>query len=144
MIFHPNLDRQISTKERSVIKSIINSILRQFTFKWKLLGKNPAFKTILFILAEIGNFRFGIVNAVKSVKSIKKDDEYFASYGYQMTSAPKWYRELYKKFAKENPDKADAGILDLIAEVEDQIAKGETKLNIAGISDEEEKKESNS
>ena len=44
------------------------------------------------------NLRFGVINAVKTVKPIMKDEEYFTSYGYSpWTTGPKWYRELYIK-----------------------------------------------
>ena len=31
-----------------------------------------------------------------------KDQEYFADYGYQFHNAPRWYRRLFRKYAKEN------------------------------------------
>ena len=37
---------------------------------------------------------------------MKKDEELFVHYGYPQRFAPKWYRELYKEFAKQNPEKA--------------------------------------
>ena len=48
--------------------------------------------------------RFGLINAIKTIGPIKKDEEFFASYGYSMTKSPKWYRDLYRQFAKANPD----------------------------------------
>jgi len=48
--------------------------------------------------------RFGLINAIKTIYPIKKDEELFASYGYSMTKSPKWYRDLYRQFAKANPD----------------------------------------
>ena len=48
--------------------------------------------------------RFGLINAIKTIYPIKKDEEFFASYGYSMTKSPKWYRDLYRQFAKANPD----------------------------------------
>ena len=46
--------------------------------------------------------RFGLINSVKTLTSIKKDEEFFVNYKYAMNNSPKWYRELYKKFASEN------------------------------------------
>ena len=48
--------------------------------------------------------RFGLVNALMTIFPIKKDEEFFASYGYQFTSSPKWYRDLYRQFPKANPE----------------------------------------
>ena len=45
------------------------------------------------------------------MKPIKKDEEYFASYGYPLTSGPKWYRELYiNKFLNATSDNTDEAI----------------------------------
>ena len=56
---------------------------------------------------------------------IKKDQELFVSYGYNMATAPKWYRELYKQYAKENPKKADNRALKIIEDVELNLEKGD-------------------
>ena len=34
--------------------------------------------------------------------NIKKDEEYFADYGYQGYSAPKWYRDLFRKHLNDD------------------------------------------
>ena len=39
-----------------------------------------------------------------------------------MSFAPKWYRELYKEFAKENPTKVDNGQMKIIEEIENHYA----------------------
>ena len=66
---------------------------------------------------------------------IQKDQEFLAPYGYSMDYAPKWYRELYKQFAKDNPTKADKGqiqtieyIDEMMAVVIQQMAKGDIPL----------------
>ena len=59
-------------------------------------------------------FRFGITLGVKTMAPIKKDQEFFAPYRYAMDSAPKWYRQLYKQFVKDNPTKADEGQIKII------------------------------
>ena len=46
--------------------------------------------------------RFGIISAVKTLTKIMKDQEYFAHYGYEVHNAPRWYRRLFRQFAKEN------------------------------------------
>ena len=51
---------------------------------------------------------------MKTIAPIKKDQEFFAPYGYTMDFAPKWYRELYKQFVKDNPTKADEGQIKII------------------------------
>ena len=58
------------------------------------------------------NLRFGVISAVKTVKPIMKDEEYFTSYRYSpWTTGPKWYRELYiEKFSNStnsNDDNTD-------------------------------------
>ena len=54
---------------------------------------------------------------------IQKDQEFFAHYGYNMDFAPKWYRELYKQFAKDNPTKADKGQIQIIEYIDEKLAK---------------------
>ena len=39
-----------------------------------------------------------------------------------MSFAPKWYRELYKEFAKENPTKIDDNQMKLIKEIDNHLA----------------------
>ena len=56
---------------------------------------------------------------------IKKDQELFVSYAYNMATAPKWYRQLYKQYAKENPKKADKKVLNLIEDIELHLEKGD-------------------
>ncbi len=62
--------------------------------------------------------RFGIVNAVMTKEEIKKDQEYFASYGYSVVNGPKWYRDLFREYALENPDKVKKTTLDELEEFE--------------------------
>ena len=54
---------------------------------------------------------------------MKKDEELFVHYGYPQRFAPKWYRELYKEFAKQNPEKANKKSLKVIKEIDDALAK---------------------
>ena len=60
---------------------------------------------------------------------IKKDQEFFAPYGYTMDSAPKWYRELYKQFVKDNPTKADKGQIKIIEYIDEKLAKGDIPMD---------------
>ena len=48
--------------------------------------------------------RFGLINAVKTKAPVEKDEEFFASYGYQITNGPKWYRNLYRQFEGAKPE----------------------------------------
>ena len=54
---------------------------------------------------------------------IKKDQEFLAPYGFTMDFAPKWYRELYKKFVKDNPTKVDKGQMQIIEYIDEKLAK---------------------
>ena len=74
-------------------------------------------------------FRFGITQSVASLVPIKKDEEFFVSYNYQMDvhkhsifTTPKWYRQLYKKFVTENPSQADEKYLKNIEEIDKDVA----------------------
>ena len=59
---------------------------------------------------------------------IQKDQEFFAHYGYNMDFAPKWYRELYKQFAKDNPNKVDKRQMQIIEYIDEKLAKLEIPL----------------
>ena len=59
---------------------------------------------------------------------IKKDQEFFAPYGYAMDYAPKWYRELYKQFVKDNPTKANEGQIKVIEYIDKKLAKGDIPM----------------
>ena len=68
-------------------------------------------RCLRYYIFLILNPRFGVINAVKTMKPIKKDEEYFASYGYPLASGPKWYRELYiNKFLNTTSDNTDEAI----------------------------------
>ena len=54
-------------------------------------------------------FRFGIVLCCRTTVPIKKGEEIFVNYDPKMKSAQKWYHDLYKKFAKENPSSLHSG-----------------------------------
>ena len=43
-----------------------------------------------------------MILSVKTIVDVKKDEEFFASYGYGVPG-PSWYRDVYAKYAKENP-----------------------------------------
>ena len=94
------------------------------------------------IYLPIETARFGVTLAVMTTKSIKKGEEYFASYGYSMISAPKWYRELYKKFAEENPDSFDPKKLEEIELLEKAIAEGRVKMETPNFETDEKKEDS--
>merc|ERR1712008_521608 len=72
---------------------------------------------------SIETARFGITLGVKTMATIKKDQEFLAPYGYTMDYAPKWYRELYKQFVKDNPTKADEGQIKIIEYIDEKLAK---------------------
>ena len=59
---------------------------------------------------------------------IKKDQEFFSHYGYTMDSAPKWYRQLYKQFVKDNPTKADEGQIKIIEYIDKSLAKSDIQM----------------
>jgi len=62
--------------------------------------------------------RFGLLLSFKTTVPIKKGEEIFSNYGYKMELAPKWYRDDYKKFVKENPSLFDENILEEIEALE--------------------------
>ena len=75
------------------------------------------------------DYRFGITQSVATLVPIIKDEEFFVSYNYPMDVhkhsefvTPKWYRELYKKFASENPSQADEKDLKNIDEIDNDVA----------------------
>ena len=79
------------------------------------------------VFIHLNHFRFGITLAAYTKVPIKKNQEFFASYGHNMVTGPKWYRQLYKQFSKENPSKANEGTLKMIEEYERQLAEGDIK-----------------
>ena len=62
--------------------------------------------------------RFGIILAVKTQTKVMKDQEYFADYGYQFKVGPRWYRRLFRQYAKENPTQNNLLRLDELNEAE--------------------------
>ena len=62
--------------------------------------------------------RFGIVLAIKTTEFIFKDQELFAHYGYSFKSSPRWYRNLFRQYAKENPTEGNLKKLDELNEAE--------------------------
>ena len=65
---------------------------------------------------------------MKTIAPIKKDQEFFAPYGYTMDFAPKWYRELYKQFVKDNPTKANEGRMKMIDDIDKMLEKGDIPI----------------
>ena len=65
-----------------------------------------------------------MILSVKTREPLEKGEEYFASYGYSIQSAPKWYRNLYREFAAENPDTDFSESLEAIDKYEAVLAKG--------------------
>ena len=49
-----------------------------------------------------------------------KDQEYFANYGYQLKvgHGPRWYRRLFRQYAKENPTQNNLLRLDELNKAE--------------------------
>ena len=54
------------------------------------------------VISHFLYYRFGVIGALKSKKYIKKDQELFVSYDYQIKTAPLWYIKFYKEFIEEN------------------------------------------
>ena len=48
-------------------------------------------------------FRFGLVVALKTLKDVKKGEEFLVNYQYPYKMGPKWYKKLFKASAKNNP-----------------------------------------
>lgn len=73
------------------------------------------------------DFRFGLTNAVKTTVPVKKDEEYFVEYGYayNIVAAPKWYRDLFRQFVKQEKDPSEEYLekIDQINELEAKQAK---------------------
>ena len=65
---------------------------------------------------------------MKTKVPILKDQEFFANYGYTMDFAPKWYRELYKQFVKDNPTKANEGWIKMIDNIDKMLEKGDIPM----------------
>ena len=40
-----------------------------------------------------------------------------------MSTCPKWYRELYKQFAMENPEQASKVALETIQDIDEKLSK---------------------
>eukprot|EP00095_Tigriopus_kingsejongensis_P003382 maker-scaffold153_size302544-snap-gene-2.26 protein:Tk03382 transcript:maker-scaffold153_size302544-snap-gene-2.26-mRNA-1 annotation:"hypothetical protein BRAFLDRAFT_120570" len=64
----------------------------------------------------IDSARFGMVNALITTQDIKKNDEYFANYGYGIKLDLPWFQELYKKFAREHPELVKPEVLEQLGE----------------------------
>ena len=67
--------------------------------------------------------RFGIILSLKTKIEKKKDEELFVDYGYPVATCPKWYRELYKQFAMENPEQASKVALETIQDIDEKLSK---------------------
>ena len=64
--------------------------------------------------------RYGLVQAVKTLRDVTKGEELFANYDYKIDSLgqPKWYRDLYRSvLANKNETKA----LEILQRIDDQI-----------------------
>ena len=48
------------------------------------------------------NCRFGIILSLTTTEFIKKDEECFVHYGYNLSTAPKWYQALHEKFVEKS------------------------------------------
>ena len=71
--------------------------------------------------------RFGIILAVMTQEKIVKDQEYFADYEYQFKDGPRWYRCLFRQYAKENPTQNNLLRLD-------ELNKAEKNYNLIDTS----------
>ena len=48
--------------------------------------------------------RFGLIAAVKTIKDVKKGEEFLIHYGYPIQeSSPRWYNKLFEEHSKKNP-----------------------------------------
>ena len=79
---------------------------------------------LLYFIKLVYLSRFGITLSIETTVSLKKDLEIFVSYDYQMKKAPKWYRDLYKEFVKDNPNKAEERKIKIIEEFDHRLTKG--------------------
>ena len=43
--------------------------------------------------------------SLKTTVPVKKDEELFEDYGYDLDNSPKWYRELHRKTQKKTSQK---------------------------------------
>ena len=74
-----------------------------------------------------------MIIAVQTRVPVKKNTEFLADYGYPMTGAPRWYRLLYKDFAKKFPEKANDQFLSQIGELEKSLQKHSIPLRPLNI-----------
>ena len=62
---------------------------------------------------------------------IKKDEECFLHYEYRLSRAPKWYRDSYKQYVSENPQKANPKALKIIETIEEELAKKKIPIYVS-------------
>ncbi len=96
------------------------------------------------VFVNVESARFGIINALKTgAEPVKEGEEFFVSYGYSPTVNLPWYREEYKRFAREHPELVNEELLKtLTSDGEEGIGVGEAKAEEGegeGLSEEEEK-----
>ena len=73
--------------------------------------------------------RFGVIRSVKTLKRIEKDEEMFAFYGYG-PPGPKWYLELFRKHASENPSESTNSSLEKFEAAQKEIEAEESTSSI--------------
>ena len=65
------------------------------------------------------NFRFGVVTGLRTREAVKKDEELSCNYGYGPSAQIKWFREEYRKFRQQHPDKVDQAFDEIFLEHEE-------------------------
>ena len=97
-MFHPSTLQHGGTEPVWVINPIIHSIQMENISHLKVPGRHPNIQVLLEMFdCLILSSRFGLTNAIVSVKNIKKDEEILCNYGYYLETAPAWYIELHKR-----------------------------------------------
>ena len=66
--------------------------------------------------------------AIKTTEYIFKDQELFAHYGYSFKRSPRWYRNLFREYAREKPTERNLKKLDELNEAENLYAHGKSEI----------------
>jgi len=65
---------------------------------------NHDFKPNSKYLRTYDSARFGLVMALKTLRDVKKGEEFLVDYQYTYNQGPKWYKELLISSLKKNPE----------------------------------------
>ena len=66
--------------------------------------------------------------AIKTTEYIFKDQELFAHYGYSFKRSPRWYRNLFREYAREKPTERNLKKLDELNEAENLYVHGKSQI----------------